>query len=184
MTIYKEIKEDVAYRLINHGPVVLVSTRSEKGVYNIAPVAWTCPVEKSPSRVLIALGRGHKTYENIKETGEFALCVPVEKMAKLVRETGSVTGRKTDKFKEFNIKSFRCSKLDLLVPEDCLGWIETNVSQEFIVDHVSLVIGDTVHAEADREGFSDMVLAGNKNSRTLHHLGGGVFGVLEAEEKI
>ena len=43
-----------AYRLINHGPTVLVSA-SHGGVDNVMAAAWACGLDYSPSKVTVVL---------------------------------------------------------------------------------------------------------------------------------
>jgi len=86
MKSYVEIGLESAMLLINHGPVVLVSTKDEKGGYDIAPVAWNCPLGKNPPRLLIVVGKRHRTCENITAAGEFIICVPHVSQAEMVRE--------------------------------------------------------------------------------------------------
>ncbi|MBN2406202.1 MAG: flavin reductase family protein [Elusimicrobia bacterium] len=178
MNNYKSISKDISYRLVNHGPLVMISTRSAKGEYDIAPVAWCCPADNSPSRILIAIDPGHMTYSNIKETGEFTVCVPNASQADLARKTGSVSGRDADKFAEFGIEHVKTSGVDTLVPTGCVGYICCKVFSDTDSDGVALVIGEAVEAAAHTRGFSDRVLIENEQGRTLHHLGGGTFGIL------
>ncbi|MDA3793425.1 MAG: flavin reductase family protein [Elusimicrobia bacterium] len=170
----KDISLDKAYRLLNHGPLILVSTRSAGGDYDIAPIAWNCPVKKSPTTVLAAIGKSHKTYDNIKETGEFIVCVPSAGQADMVKDTGSVSGRNTDKFKEFGIKAGKGKNLDCLVPKGIVGAIECKFKEEYD-EGVALVIGEAVRAYGSKEGFIKRVYPENREGRTLHHLGGGDF---------
>ncbi len=172
---YIEIPVDISYRLVNHGPVVLVSSRSPGGRYDIAPVAWNCPVGKSPPRILIAVGRSHATFENISSRGEFAVSVPCLGQEKLVRETGSVSGRDSDKFSEMNIEYTAGEKTDTRIPLGCSGYIECSLSETFETGKVALFIGDALAAAADPEAFSERIRPESEKGRTLHHLGGKVF---------
>jgi flavin reductase (DIM6/NTAB) family NADH-FMN oxidoreductase RutF len=178
MSDYIEIPVDKAYRLINHGPLILVSTRSKDERYNIAPIGWNCPVEVSPARILIAIDPGHQTYRNIEDTGEFIACVPNSSQADIVRNTGSVSGRDADKFKEFNIDFTEGHMIKAAVPKGCVGHIECKVIEKFEIVGTALVIGEAVCAYADKRGFTDRVLPESSEGQTLHHLGGGVFGIL------
>ena len=89
---YVEMSLDQSHRLINHGPVVLVSTRNADGTYDVAPVAWNCPASKDPPMLLVMVGRGHRTWENIDRTGEFIAVVPHRSQSELVIAAGSVPG--------------------------------------------------------------------------------------------
>ncbi len=181
MSTYKEIPIDIAYRLVNHGPVVMVSTKSPEGVYDIAPVAWNCPVRKSPSKILIGLGKTHKTYENIKSTGKFIICIPNLSSAEFVRYCGSVSGADENKFKKFPVNTEKGEKADALIPEGFTGYIECALDGEFQVGSVAMIIGEALKAGASKDGFTDRVSPEKESGRTIHHLGGGVFGILSPE---
>lgn len=181
MIKYSEIPVDKAYRLINHGPVVLVSTCAADGIYNIAPVAWNCPVAKSPTGILIAIASCHKTYKNITQSKNFAICVPGKELAVLVSDTGSVSGNDTDKFKKFNISSVKGSKINCLIPEGCIGYLECSLSKEFNTEDVKLVIGECIYAAADARAFAGMLLPENPEGKSLHHLGGDKFATLSGK---
>ncbi len=175
---YSELPLERAYRLLNHGPLVLISTRSGEGEYNIAPIAWNCPVQKDPTRVLAAVGKSHKTHDNIEQTGEFIVCVPNKNQAELTRDTGSVSGEKCDKFKKFNIKTLNGTKVKGKIPRGVLGYIECKVIKKISTGGVSLIIGEANYAAALKKGFKGRVWPENKEGRSLHHLGGGEFGVI------
>lgn len=181
MNNYREISVDEAYRLINHGPLVLVCTVSADGKPDIAPIAWNCPVEKSPARILLAMGNTHQTYKNIEDTGRFVVCVPNSAQADMVRNTGSVSGSDADKYERFNIESMKSEYVGAAVPVGCVGYMECNVVKNIDCEYVALVIGEVVRAFADTEGFEKRVRPESENGRTLHHLGGGEFGVLSQE---
>ncbi|MGM0441787.1 MAG: flavin reductase family protein [Elusimicrobiota bacterium] len=175
---YMEIALDKAYRLLNHGPLVLISTRSEKGNYDIAPIAWNCPVRKSPTRVLAAVGKSHKTHKNIEETGEFIACVPNTGQADLARDVGSVSGDEYNKFEKFNINSIKGNRVNAKIPVGILGYIECKVHKKLSIEGISLIIGEAIYAAALREGFKERVWPENKEGRSLHHLGSGNFGII------
>ncbi len=45
-----------AYRLLNHGPTVLVSAKYEQEI-NVMSAAWACALELVPAKVSVVLGR-------------------------------------------------------------------------------------------------------------------------------
>ena len=59
--------QNKAYRLINHGPTVLVSGRAG-GVDNVMAAAWSCGLDYSPSKVTVVLDRATKTREEVGTT--------------------------------------------------------------------------------------------------------------------
>jgi len=177
MKRYTEIGIESANRLINHGPVVLVSTKDKKGLYDTAPVAWTSPVAKSPPMLLIVVGKKHKTYENIAESKEFIVCVPHISQVQLVLKTGSVSGKDVDKFDSLNITSFAGKKVDALIVEGCVGYIECKMVKIIETEDAGIIIGQVLLAAADEQAYSERLVCEKQAGKTLHHLGGNAFAV-------
>lgn len=175
MANYQEIPLNKAYRLLNTGSIVLISTASQTGINNIAPIAWCIPAEMSPTRVLLAMDGNHKTFKNIQETNKFIVSIPHLNQAKLVRDIGSVSGEDVDKYKDFSIKHFSGNKVNIFIPEDVIGYIECKVFNIFDSDGTMLVIGEALYAAADPTAFQDRLLAEKPAGKTLYHLGGKKF---------
>ena len=49
-----------AYRLLNHGPTVLVSA-SHAGVDNVMAAAWACALDFAPPRLTVVLDKATRT---------------------------------------------------------------------------------------------------------------------------
>jgi len=177
MNNYQEIPKDSSHRLINHGPVVWVSTRDNKGAYDIAPIAWGCPVRKDPPKLAVVVGNRHKTHENIKATGEFIVCVPHATQIELVKKTGSKSGMDLNKFEAFGIRAFQGKKVDALIPEGCIGYLECRVYSSVEVEKVEMFIGEVLSANVNPEAYSGRLLTEKEEGKTLHHLGERIFAV-------
>lgn len=146
---YAEVGPEKAYALLNCGGVILVCTKSRAGRYDLAPLAWSCPLDYEPvSRVLFVCDPSHATHENLLASGAFAVALPTPAQIGLVRKTGSVSGRDRDKYAEFSIAAFRAKKMDVLVPEGAAAWLECRLVRTVAEGSVSVVFGEVVHAEA------------------------------------
>lgn len=178
MQTYVKISTDLAYRLIGHGPLVLVSTCSKDGLLDIAPIAWNCPVNYGPTRVLLAMDQAHQTCRNIRGAKNFIVCIPTADQVQLVKNTGSVSGRKVDKFAKFKIRAFKGKKVKAGIPEGCLGFIECKLLKMIRLGDVALVVGEYLYAAADKKAFKKRILSEKAAGKTLHHLGGKVFATL------
>jgi flavin reductase (DIM6/NTAB) family NADH-FMN oxidoreductase RutF len=177
MNDYQDLNLDKAYKLVGHGPVVWVSTVCRER-YNLAPIAWNCPVYKDPTRILVAVGSSHKTYEDIRETGSFIVCVPNIFQVELVRQTGSVSGHKVDKFEEFCIETQMGSKVKAKIPIGCVGFAECRLVEHFELDQVGLFVGECLKAGINSKVYKDERLrVEEKEAKTIHHLGNKVFAV-------
>jgi flavin reductase (DIM6/NTAB) family NADH-FMN oxidoreductase RutF len=148
---YEEISIQDAYRLQNAGGMVLVCTKAASG-YDLAPVAWCCPLDYSPqSRFICVLDTSHRTFEDLKASGEFILALPCFAQKSLVELCGSISGRDADKYARFEIPAFRGEKVDALIPYGVAGWVECKVSGIHVEGTSAVVYGDALLARAARD---------------------------------
>ncbi|HWP68360.1 MAG TPA: flavin reductase, partial [Rectinemataceae bacterium] len=147
--IYKEYPLGEAYTLQNAGGLVLICTRGSDGKYDLAPVAWCCPLDYEPvSRFLCVLDTGHKTFKDIEASRVFAIALPVSAQKDLVMRCGAVSGFKVDKYKEFGIQSRPGTSIDVKIPAGVAGWIECSLSNIVVEGTSGIVMGNALHAEA------------------------------------
>lgn len=59
-----------AYRLLNHGPTVLVSA-SHAGVDNVMAAAWACALDFDPPKVTVVLDKTARTRQLVEGSGWF-----------------------------------------------------------------------------------------------------------------
>jgi flavin reductase (DIM6/NTAB) family NADH-FMN oxidoreductase RutF len=177
MKKYVEIPMGVEIRLINHGPVVWVCSKGKDGKYDLAPVAWQCPVSMDPPMILIGVGMENLTYQNIQEKGEFIVALPHRSQAELVRQTGSISGSEIDKYKEMSIASFAGKKVDAKIPQDCIGYLECKVARIVEMEGVGLVMADVLAGFVDKDAFDRRLLVEKEAGKTIHHLGDRIFAV-------
>jgi flavin reductase (DIM6/NTAB) family NADH-FMN oxidoreductase RutF len=169
---YEEIPLTEAYRLINPGPLVLVATKGNH--YDLAPIAWSSPLDYEPvTKLLFVSDPAHQTAINAKARKSFAVCVPHLSQAELVWRCGSVSSPEADKFSRFKIECLPCAKIDARVPSGCVGWIECELIRVIQEGSVELFMGAAVAAFA-REGAwaGGRLDVGNPAAQTIHHLGG------------
>jgi flavin reductase (DIM6/NTAB) family NADH-FMN oxidoreductase RutF len=164
-----------AYRLINHGPTTLVTSRAGTRA-NVMAAQWVMPVDYDPAKVALVLDRATYTYELFAESGVLGFSIPIREQASLVYRCGSQSGREHDKLS--TVETFAGSVLDLPLVAGCLGWLEARVLRSPALDEVAaqfeLVVLEVVAASADPRWWRDDRLQLD-SVHTLHHLGGGVF---------
>uniref|UniRef100_UPI00311E7676 flavin reductase family protein n=1 Tax=Pseudomonas viridiflava TaxID=33069 RepID=UPI00311E7676 len=59
-----------AYRLLNHGPTVLVSARHAGGT-NVMAAAWACALDFSPPKLTVVIDKATRTRALVEGSGEF-----------------------------------------------------------------------------------------------------------------
>ncbi len=173
----KEIQIQKANRLINHGPVVLVSLLANEKP-NILSVAWNMPVSHKPMCIAIASGHSNYSTNCIKETGEFVINVPDKDLKKQVIECGTTSGKDIDKFQEFILTQFPSTNIKAPGVEECIGHIECKVDKAYEYGDHYIFIAKVVYACVDKDKWdfeNDIWLPDKAN--TLHHLGGSFFSV-------
>lgn len=165
-----------AYRLLNHGPVTLVSS-AHGARRNVMAASWAMPLDYDPPKVLVVVDARTLTRELIEASGEFALNIPPRRMAEAVFAAGSLSGRDGDKFAALDLESFAAGRIAAPLVAGCVGWLECRVVPEpRNAQRYDLFIGEVVAAAADRRVFSQGRWHFDDDAlRTLHYASGGVF---------
>jgi flavin reductase (DIM6/NTAB) family NADH-FMN oxidoreductase RutF len=153
---YKEIPVSKAYELLNAGGVVLVCTKSKDGRYDLAPIAWNCPLDYDPvSKLILVCDPGHRSYRDLEDSGEFAVALPTFEQRNLVESTGSVSGRDVDKYSSFSIQFFQAQLIDVRIPSDVAGWLECRLLRIIVEGSSAVVFGEVQHAAARSNAWKE-----------------------------
>jgi len=76
----------------------LVITCDSHGKPDIATFSFLMPISFEPKYVAFSVSPKRKTFENLKEVGEFVLAIPSKEMLDKVWGCGTQSGRDVDKF--------------------------------------------------------------------------------------
>ncbi len=171
----KEVSSLKANRLINHGPVVLVTCGSEKP--NIITVAWCMPVGREGDFSLLAISLGNTRYSTglILKEKEFVVNVPGFSLLSRVRFCGTVSGREVDKFKEASLTPEKAQKVKVPLIKECLAHLECEVVEHRVYGDHTVFIGKIVSASVEEEAFDGFWLIKEVEKRTIHHLGADFY---------
>lgn len=171
----REVKLDIAYRLLGPGPVVLVSSLYDKRPA-ITPIAWHMPVSDEPPIIALEIWKDHFIHKAILQTGDFVINIPSSDMAATVCKLGSISGAKADKFKEFNLKEERSRKVRSPRLAGAIGILECRLHKDDnLLKKYSVIVGDVIYAEAEEGVFTDRWHPEKSGPRIMHHLGGKWF---------
>lgn len=171
-----------AYRLLNHGPTVLVSA-AHGGRRNVMAAAWAMPLDFDPPKVAVVIDKNTFTRGLVEASGCFALSVPCQALADATFTVGSVSGRDlahdNDKFVRYGLGSFDGRSLSAPLVEGCVAWLECRVivSPQVQQQH-DLFLGEVLAAQADSRVFAHgrwHFAPEHAALRTLHHVAGGAF---------
>jgi flavin reductase (DIM6/NTAB) family NADH-FMN oxidoreductase RutF len=168
ITVGKVVKRSLplsrVYRLIEPGPVVMVTT-SRKGRTNIMTMSWHTMMEFEPPIIGCVISDRNYTFSILKTTKECVINIPtVELVVKMVG-CGNTSGRTVDKFKTFRLTPApaACVKAPLIT--ECYVNLECKVIDTTMSKYCFFIL-EVVKAWIDPS---------RKRPRTLHHLGRGNF---------
>jgi flavin reductase (DIM6/NTAB) family NADH-FMN oxidoreductase RutF len=174
-----------AYRLLNHGPTVLV-TSAHCGVRNVMAAAWNMGLNYEPALVSVVIDKATFTRELIEASGKFALNLPARGIAAQTLSVGRTSGRDVDyerhrdKFASFGLNTFVGIDPVLPLVEGCVGWLEcTLIPEPHNQERYDLFIGEVTAAWADPRVFADGRWTYSADTpvelQTLHYVAGGTF---------
>ncbi|MBU0683192.1 MAG: flavin reductase family protein [Candidatus Omnitrophota bacterium] len=171
----KEISLDLATRLINHGPVVLVSSCYNDKV-DITPVAWHMPISKKPPVIALEIGENHYIYECIIKSRDFAINIPPKSVVKKIVKCGSCSGRDVDKVKMCGFEIQPSKEIRSPAINGMMGVLECVLKEDkYLLQEYNIVLGEVKRALADEQNFDEHWLFTTDEKRTIHHLGNRTF---------
>lgn len=168
-----------SYRLLNHGPTVLVSAEDQQTT-GVMTAAWACALEFSPAKVTVVLDKSTKTREIIEHSGYFALQIPTLKQLKMVYALGMISQRDApEKLRQCGVELFKMQDADIPLVEGCSAWILCQlISEPHNQQNHDLFIGKVIAAYADERVFRDghwYYQDVADEWKSLHHVAGGHF---------
>ena len=168
-----------AYRLINHGPTVLVSSAHD-GLENVMAASWACGLDTDPPKVTLVVDSETKTRELIERSGVFVLQVPTVSQAALTHAVGSLSlADDPEKLAKCGVDLYRVDGLSVPFVSGCTAWLHCKVIAEPHVQATyDLFIGEVTAAWADDRVFRDghwRFEDADLGYRSLHYIAGGHF---------
>ena len=160
-----EVPLSKAYRFLEPGPVVLVTTALH-GRPNIMTMSYHMMVEDQRPLIGCSLGPWNHSYEAFRATGECVVAVPAADLVETVVDIGNCSGDTVDKFKTFGLTPLPA---DLVAPPlvaQCLANLECRVSDTSLAEEYNFFILEVVKAWTDPD---------REERRMIHHNGDGTF---------
>ena len=177
-----------AYRLLNHGPTVLVSARHQ-AVDNVMAAAWCCALDFDPPKLTVVLDKATRTRALIEGSGLFAIQVPTVAQLQLTQAVGSASlADDPAKLAHAGVELFEMAGHDVPLVAGCSAWLVCRLIDEpHNQQAYDLFIGEVVAAWADdrvfRNGHWEFDTAPDA-LRTLHYVAGGQFYATGASVKV
>ena len=165
-----------AYRLLNHGPVTLVTSEHE-GAGNVMAASWVMPLDFDPPKLALVLDRNTYSRGLLEGSGTFVINLPGRQQAELTLAVGNCSGQAQDKFAQFGITAQRAKVIQAPIVPGCLAYLECRVIEEpGVQQRYDLFVAEVVAAYADERAFSNgRWHFPDDELRTLHYSAGGTF---------
>jgi flavin reductase (DIM6/NTAB) family NADH-FMN oxidoreductase RutF len=161
----KSLPLSEVYRLLEPGPVVLLSTAA-RGRPNVMPMSWHTMLEFEPPLVACVVSNRNFSFRALKATGECVINIPTVALAKKVVACGNSSGRDVDKFAAFQLTPVAASQVQAPLVAECYANLECKVVDTRAVPKYCLFVLQVLQAWIDPAA---------KHPRTIHHQGKGVF---------
>ena len=153
------------YRLLEPGPVVMVTT-AKKGRANIMTMSWHTMMEFEPPLVGCVISNRNHSFAILKATKECVTNIPTVKLAEQAVACGNTSGRSVDKFEAFGFTAVPAARVAAPLIDECYANLECRVADTRLVAKYNFFILEVLKAWIDPL---------QKNPRTIHHRGRGVF---------
>jgi flavin reductase (DIM6/NTAB) family NADH-FMN oxidoreductase RutF len=163
--VKKSLPLSRVYRLVEPGPVVMVTT-ARQGRPNIMTMSWHTMIDFEPPIVGCVISNRNYTFDILKATRECVINIPTVELAKQAVGCGNTSGRRTDKFKAFGLTPVAASRVKAPLIDECYANLECRVVDGKLVAKYNFFILEVLKAWIDPLW---------KHPRTIHHLGMGAF---------
>lgn len=161
----KSLPLSEVYRLIEPGPVVLVSTMSGKKT-NIMTMSWHMIVDFEPPIIACVMSNRDYSFDALKKTKECVINIPTVELAKKVVACGNTSGKDIDKFKKFGLTPSAAACIRAPLIDECYANLECKVIDTKLAAQYNIFIVEVVKA---------WINLAQRNPRTIHHHGCGTF---------
>ena len=169
-----------AYRLLNHGPTVLVGS-AHAGRHNVMAAAWAMPLDFDTPKIAVVVDKATLTRELIDASGVLSISVPCVAQADLTRAVGGESGKDhPDKLARCGVRFAPGPATGTPLVEGCIAQLECRMlpATQHVAGPHDLILAEVLDAWADARVFSGgrwHFENAPDELRSLHHVAGGFF---------
>lgn len=173
------VELEKSYRLVNHGPTVLVSARHD-GVDDVMAAAWVCGLDYSPAKLTVVLDSSTMTRKLLEASGKFVIQVPTVVQARLTYALGHTSLHDDpEKLVKAGVEFLDFEGHDQPFVVGCSAWLACRLLPEAeIQNRYDLFFGEIIAAWADTRVFRDghwRFEEASSSLRSIHYVAGGQF---------
>jgi flavin reductase (DIM6/NTAB) family NADH-FMN oxidoreductase RutF len=173
----RTLEETEALRLLDGGPVVLVTTRWREQT-DVMPAIWTTPLSRDPPLVGVVVHPSRHTHDMIRFADQFALNFPARDLMNHSQYFGVVSGRDVAKLDLSKLPTFKAAKVDAPLIENCIAYIECGLEDALRLGDHTLFVGRVEVVQAESDSFDETWQVSDPDYRPLHYLGLDRYAVL------
>lgn len=135
--------------VLNPVPAVLISCRNLEGKENVFTVAWIGTICSKPPMLSISVRPERLSYEYIKESKEFIVNLPSNKLTRETDYCGVKSGRTNDKIKEMNFTMKKGENVNCSYIEECPVNIECRLKEIIALGSHHMMIAEVLSSHID-----------------------------------
>jgi flavin reductase (DIM6/NTAB) family NADH-FMN oxidoreductase RutF len=169
-----------AYRLLNHGPTVLVGSQ-HAGRSNVMAAAWAMPLDFDTPKIAVVIDKATLTRELIDASGVLSINVPTVAMKDQVMGAGGMSGKNhPDKLARCQISTLTAPNTGVPLVQGCIAQLECRMlpATAYVAGPHDLILAEVIAAWADERVFTEgrwHFEDAPPELRSLHHVAGGNF---------
>lgn len=169
-----------AYRLLNHGPTVLVGSQ-HAGRSNVMAAAWAMPLDFDTPKIAVVIDKATLTRELIDASGVLSINVPTVAMKDQVMGAGGMSGKNhPDKLARCQISTLTAPNTGVPLVQGCIAQLECRMlpATAHVAGPHDLILAEVIAAWADERVFTEgrwHFEDAPPELRSLHHVAGGNF---------
>ncbi len=137
---FRKLREESFYYVLHPSPTVVIISKCPDGKINAMPASWNMPVSEEPPTVAVAIDRESYTYKCLEANPSATVNIPDVTKSTTTYLLGTVSGRTTDKVREFNLRLEPSEIVDVPRWTDAIAVIEGEVWKKLDVGEVRLYI--------------------------------------------
>ncbi len=131
--------------------VVIAIARDANGKANPVTLGWTMIVSGNPPMMAIAVAKKHYSTEAIAHSRCFTIAFPSSEMADAAMFFGSRSGRKVDKFAEFDCRTQPAKEIDSVILSEAVSNFECTLESQVPAGDHMIFIGNVVCSHINTE---------------------------------
>lgn len=163
----RSLRLSQVYRLLEPGPVVLVSS-AWREKQNIMTMSWQTMLDFEPPLFCCVISNRNHSFSMIRSSKECVINIPTAELASKVVQCGKISGRDTEKLRRLRLTPLPAAQVGAPLIAECYAHLECKVVDTSMVKKYNLFVMEVVKAWVDPKV---------KDPRTLHHRGNGLFAI-------